>query len=268
MKKTEEKYQKNEEENILICQDTQEGIFTGIYRAYEWKMQPEQTFLQIGEEENLRLFAQYHMVEPDTEAAEKVARTIRRRFGAECYERICYAVASWETDKAQAVYRTIAEGLKGTVRGNLMDHLGNTAVRRTFELARGTGNEAHHLMGFVRFEETKEGILFSEIHPKNHVVPLIMPHFADRFPGENFVIRDRRRQIYGIHPAHREWFLARMEDGPDRSSITLSETEEQMQELFRWFCHKITIEERRNPKLQRQLLPLRFREDMTEFATK
>lgn len=253
-------------ENILICEDTQEGIFTGIYRAYEWKMDPCSTVVQAGEEGNLRLFAQYHRVETDLERAEKVRRTVRRRFGEECYETICYALASWEEDKAQAVYQTIAEGLTGRVRGKLMDHLGNRYVRRTFELSRGTGNETHHLLGFVRFEETESGILYSEIKPKNNVLPFLMPHFADRFPRENFVIRDRGRKLYGIHQAGQEWFLAWMEDGPERAGLRLSAEEQQIQELFRYFCHKIMIEERANPKLQRQLLPLRFRDDMTEFG--
>ena len=44
-----------------------------------------------------------------------------------------------------------------------------------------------------------------------------------------------------------------------------SETEACYQELFRTFCHNISIEERRNLKLQRNLLPLHFRLYMTEF---
>ena len=146
-----------------------------------------------------------------------------------------------------------------------MEHLGNPYVRRVFELARAVGNETHHLFGFTRFEETENGILFAQIHPKNQVLPMLMPHFADRFPCENFVIRDRGRNLYGIHPAGKDWFLASIENGPDRSQLKLSEEELQMQELFRYFTDKIMIEERENRKLQRQLLPLRFRTDMTEF---
>lgn len=260
-------------ENILICEDSQEGIFTGIYAAYEWKCDPEVTILQVGEEENLRLFASYRHVAPDGIKAEKVARTIRRRFGEECYEQICYALSSWEKDKGQAVYRTVAEGLSGRVKGVLLDHLSNDYVRRTFELSRGAGNEAHHLLGFLRFMETEEGILYGEIGPKNHVLPFLMPHFADRFPGENFVIRDKGRNVYGIHPARGqgpdaqgEWFLFSTDQGPDQTELTFSGNEEQIQELFRHFCRKIMIKERKNEELQRQMLPLRFQEYMMEFV--
>ena len=254
-----------EEEQILICQDTQEGIFTGIYEAYAWKCCPEHTRIQIGEEGSLRLFAAYREVFPDSEKAEKVARTVRRRFGSECYEQLCLAIASKDADKGQAVYQTVAEGLGGRVKGRLMDHLGNPWVRRTFELARGTGNEAHHLLGFLRFEETQGGVLFAQIGPKNNVVPYIMPHFADRFPRENFVIFDEGRGLYGIHQAGKDWFLARLSDGPEKRDLNFSEEEKQMQELFRFFCRKIMIKERENEKLQRQMLPYRFQDYMVEF---
>ena len=45
----------------------------------------------------------------------------------------------------------------------------------------------------------------------------------------------------------------------------LSEDEMTYQELFRQFCHTITIEGRRNAQLQKGMLPLRFREYMVEF---
>ena len=37
------------EENILICEDSQESIFTAIYRAYEKHYQPEKTMIHTNE---------------------------------------------------------------------------------------------------------------------------------------------------------------------------------------------------------------------------
>ena len=250
---------------ILVCEDTQEGIFTGIYEAYERKCDPAHTVIQAGEDGELCLFSDYRKVVPDMEKAEKVARTLRRRFGEECFEQLCLALSSWQPDKGQAVYRTVVEGLSGRVKGRLMEHLGNPYVARAFELSRAAGNESHHLLGFLRFSETSDGLLFAQIGPKNNVLAHMMPHFADRFPGENFVILDENRRIYGVHPAHKEWFLAHSQDGPEKKDLEFTDTELQMQELFRFFCRKIMIKERENGALQRQLLPLRFRGCMTEF---
>ena len=244
---------------ILVCEDTQEGIFTGIYEAYERKCDPAHTVIQAGEDGELCLFSDYRKVVPDMEKAEKVARTLRRRFGEECFEQLCLALSSWQPDKGQAVYRTVVEGLSGRVKGGLMEHLGNPYVARAFELSRAAGNESHHLLGFLRFSETSDGLLFAQIGPKNNVLAHMMPHFADRFPGENFVI---------VHPAHKEWFLALSQDGPEKKDLEFSDTELQMQELFRFFCRKIMIKERENRTLQRQMLPYRFQEYMVEFGGK
>ena len=224
--------------------------------------------IQAGEEGELCLFSDYRKVVPDMEKAEKVARTLRRRFGEECFEQLCLALSSWQPDKGQAVYRTVVEGLSGRVKGGLMEHLGNPYVARAFELSRAAGNESHHLLGFLRFSETSDGLLFAQIRPKNNVLAHMMPHFADRFPGENFVILDENRRIYGVHPAHKEWFLAHSQDGPEKKDLEFTDTELQMQELFRFFCRKIMIKERENRTLQRQMLPYRFQEYMVEFGGK
>ena len=152
-------------EQIFICEDSQEGVFTGIYDAYALKCDHDSTYIQVGEDGNLRLFAEYRNIIPDMQKADKVRRTILSRFGEECYEQFCYALSSWEMDKGQAVYQAVVEGLKGRFRGQLQDHLGNSDVRRVFELSRSAGNEAHHLLGFLRFEETTGGVLFGEIGP-------------------------------------------------------------------------------------------------------
>ena len=57
--------------------------------------------------------------------------------------------------------------------------------------------------------ELENGMLFSRIGPKNDVVAFLMPHFADRLPIENFVIYDEKRNLFGIHPAGKPWYLLR-----------------------------------------------------------
>ena len=88
------------EHYILVCKDSETGILTGIYEAYERRLDHDTTFLQVGEEENLRLFAEYINIVPSQEKAEKVIRTIRRRFGEETLRIILEALASTDGGKA------------------------------------------------------------------------------------------------------------------------------------------------------------------------
>jgi probable DNA metabolism protein len=256
-------------ELYLICEDSLEGIFTAIYEAYASKRPAEEIHLQIGEEENLRLFAEYKNIASDPNKAAKVARTIGKRFGKETYISICHALASPEPEKAEAVYKTLAHGLNRDPRQQrpLMEDLANPYVMKVFELARGSSNETHHLLGFIRFRELENGILYARIAPKNNVLTFVAPHFADRMPQENFVIHDEARHLYVLHPNGKEWYVVSEETGLkfDSAKAQYSEGERHYSELFSDFFQTIAIGERHNPKLQRQNLPLRFREYMTEW---
>ena len=78
---------------ILVCEDSLEGIFTGIYEAYALRIPHDRIFLQVGHEGNLRLFAVYTEIGPDTEKVQKVMRTLRSQIGrASCRERVSASV--------------------------------------------------------------------------------------------------------------------------------------------------------------------------------
>ncbi len=250
---------------VYQCEDTLESIFTAIYNAYEEHRDHGDTRISLTDE--LLLFGEYVPITVDQEKVMKVIRTLKRRFGEADYQSVCFALSSPEPDKAQAVYRTIVKGLEGKVRpGHLLDNLADDDCNKVFTLARAASRENHHLYGFLRFEEVQNGILFAKIGPKNHLLTFLMPHFADRFPMENFVIYDDKRKLFGVHPAGREWYLVKgEEDTPDTSAMEMSEKEQMVQDLFCCFCHTIAIRERDNKKLQQNMLPLRFREYMTEF---
>ncbi len=259
------------EEYYILCEDTPEGIFTGIYDAYLLKKPHEQIHLMVKEEDNYRLFAKYLTCVPDGEKACKVARTIHSRLGQEAYLAIFRAVASTKEDKAEAVYKTVVTGLSMKNAAKVLDHLKDPFVHRVFEIARRVGNETHGHVEFLRFRELRSGLLYAQIAPQNDVLAFIVPHFADRLPQENFVIHDKGRNLFAVHPARQDWYLY---SGPkDMETLTkevaedFSEGEEKYSELFTAFFHTIEIKQRKNYELQRNMLPLKYRKYMTEFLT-
>ena len=253
--------------NILICEASPEGIFSAVYYAYEQKLNPNTTYVQLGEIENYELFADYTQVKTDYEKAEKVDRTIARRFGEISYSYIWYALYSQDKEKGNAIYHTIARGLAKAYQGELVNYLQDPYVLAVSKMRQNVWCEAHHYMGFVRFRELKNRILYSEIEPKNHILPIIADHFADRFPKENFMIKDKRRNLYIVHEAGKGVVFHQEEgQGMEVSSEMYSDEEVRIQNLFKIFHESIAISERENFKLQRQLLPLRFRDNMIEFC--
>lgn len=247
---------------VYRCQDSLEGVFTGIYNVYEDRVSPQEAYLSLNREP--LLFSQDREVKPDPVKTRKVTRTILRKFGPENFEALCLALSSPEEEKGQAVLQTVAKGLeRGVCRGHLLDNLADQNVNLCHKLARGAGRENCHLRGFVRFEELENQILYARIEPKNNLLTFLMPHFSDRFPGENFAIYDVGRELFGLHPAGKNWYLMQGEE-PETAG---SAGEEEYARLFRHFCSHIAIAERKNLCLQRNLLPLRFREYMTEFPS-
>ncbi len=255
------------EEHILICEDSLEGIFTAVYVASEKRYKPEQTGIQTSEEGNLRLFAVYERVENDDDKCGKVMRTLQKRFGEEGFYIFCLALASTDSQKATAVYRTIMKGLCLSAPARIFERHADADIQKVMKLKYNAWHEMHQLSGFVRFRELENGVMFSEIQPKNNVIVFLADHFADRFPMENFMICDCGRSLFAIHEAGRQWLLTK---APyfEKESIRMSQAEETYQELFRHFCHKIAVEGRRNEPLQEGMLPLRFRPYMTEFMEK
>lgn len=248
---------------VFLCNNSVDGIFSGIYDAWDSRLGHDKVKLQM-EETNFELFASYREVVVDAEKAKKVARTVRSRMGEEDYTFIYQAALSKDADKAECIYRTLVEGLMGKRRGSVMQKLQDPYICRVFEMSRNIGNEAHHYLGFVRFRELKNGVLFSEIHPENQVLPMIGDHFADRFPCEHFMIYDSRHQVFLVHEAYKQWALVEGETLNREVTENLSEKEEQFQNLWKGFCKSIAIRERRNLKLQQQFLPLKFRKYLTE----
>lgn len=250
---------------IYRCEDTLEGVLTAIYQVYEEHRNRDEVRLAL--EDEAWLFSTEIAVEPDCGRAGKVIRTLKKRFGDKDYEHLCLALATQDMEKAHAVYRTVVAGLDGGYGfGQLFDNLTDEYIHRTFRLATNAGRESCHLREFVRFAELENGIMYSRIAPQSNLLTFLMPHFADRFPEEDFILHDVGRDWFGVHPAGAQWFLLRdgmLED--ETFSEKYSAEESKYQVLFKHFCRSIAIDERRNSKLQTGMLPLRFREYMAEF---
>lgn len=250
--------------NIIYCDDSMEGIFTAIYESYEWKLDYRETRVEL-QRGNYELFAAYYESVPNLEKTKKVERTLLREFGTRFYEDIGFALASTDEEKAQAVYQTIALGLTLQEKGKVLEYLTNPWVLKVNQLSLQVAREEDHMKGFLRFEELSNGVLYSKIGPKNHVIGYLAQHFKDRLPQENFIIYDETRELFVVHPKGQDWYFMSDNGTFREEDLEYSSEEKKYQELFCTFCSQIAIKERQNLTLQRNMLPLRFRTYMTEF---
>ena len=324
----EEKQTKEEKimnHKIFVCENSIEGIFTGVYDAWEaareighshckletlppdygngiMKNQNDRNdHLSIRDEcRNYELFSEYIYVKTDQDKTEKVTKTVCERMGYTVYRELCKAILAeapdllyggrdTDYDKGDAVYRTMVIGLSMKCGEEVLTNLANPYVARIFELTRRVGNEYLHWIGFLRFHELRNGVMFARIAPENNLLAMMAPHFADRLPLENFMIYDERRGLFIIHgvgnldnprnsgnpgnpgnsgntvPVENTWAIVQGEKPNEEAITDYSDREEYYQELFTSFCKTIAIESRVHTSLQTQMLPLKIRKYMVEF---
>ena len=161
---------------IFQCEDSMEGILTGVYDAWASRVGHDRVKLEAGPDHEMELFSEYRRVETDGEKAEKVAGTIRRRMGQNCWESIYQATLAEEKEKAEAVYRSVVLGLSLAQRKNgsvyrLMENIQEPCIFQVMTLSRTVAREAHRYLGFVRFQEMKGKLLYSEIEPFGQILP-------------------------------------------------------------------------------------------------
>lgn len=260
---------------VFVCGPEPEDIFSAVYDAWASRLGHGHVELEIGEENwQGQLFSEYRRVERDSEKAQKVARSVNSRISPEAYHGIYQAALSFSADRAEAIYRFLIRGFQMGAR--VTDCLQDPAVGRVFELSRRVGREGHLFLEFARFVQWDNGVLFARLEPKSNILPIIAPHFAGRLSGEDWIIFDAVRHRAAVHPAGRSWFLMDTADSGwddmfDRPAgegeITIANAGGDgavWEDLWRSFVKTIAIEARVNPGLQRNLMPLWYRKNMTE----
>ncbi|MCI8504940.1 MAG: DNA metabolism protein [Lachnospiraceae bacterium] len=247
----------------FLCADSLEGIFTGIYDAWASGLGHENVKILMKDQYEPEFFVEYEEIIPDTEKSEKVARSIQKKISGEAFRVVCRAAFSVRAFRADAIYRFLIEGFRyGSV---VLRRLQNPAVAEVFALSRKVANEAHQYLEFIRFEQLANGVLFAAISPKSRVSTLVAPHFADRFPGENWVIYDDGREEAVIHRAGEDWAAAKFPKSQVDAFLEIYGASDSYEDLWRTFFHTIGIKERENPNCQRNFLPIWYRKHMTEF---
>ena len=131
--------------------------------------------------------------------------------------------------------------------------------------------EVHRFLGLLRFADAGN-FLYAVLSPDHFILPLIADHFADRLAGERWIIHDRKRDMAVVYDGHgtdedkssskRKWYIT---DFPHIGLLPLTQKEQYFQELWQQYFDKISIESRRNPRLQAQFVPYRYRNDLVEF---
>lgn len=248
---------------IFVCENTLEGILTAVHMAYLSRYGHKYISIETIDSYEPELFCLQTDVVTDIKKAESVAHAIMEKISFEAWQWIRLACASSELHKAQAVYRFLNLGfLTGR---DTCSRLADDHVLAIFKMQRSVRRELDKLRGFVRFHELDSGILFSQIAPKHQQLYFLGEHFMDRMPGENWAIYDEGRSMACIHRAHEDAVLIREVQEFSSEFLNHSQKEKDFISLWKTFFDHIEIKERRNLKLQMNMMPKRYWSNMVEM---
>lgn len=238
--------------NIYFTDGSPEAFFSAVFDAYADK----DAFLTSSPVLQTALNDVFVPLSPEREKSARVIKKLRS-IDREClYETDCI-LRTPEPEKEQIAFEYIRLLVKhkAPVRGMLT----LPEVRKAMDLTAKVGAERHLLTGFLRFQETESGVFYSPCSPDNDVVDLLMPHFAARFKTSSFVIHDVSRGIAGIYNGS-EWLVS---PAPD-AEIVLSKDEEAFSKLWKKYYHTVYIPARKNTRLMKGYMPVRYWKFMPE----
>jgi probable DNA metabolism protein len=119
--------------------------------------------------------------------------------------------------------------------------------------------EIHRLKGFLRFSPDAQGVYTAVCESDYFILPALAEHFSNRFRQTPWAIVDEKRSMR----------LCRLKDGEVR--LELAENTEKNAETDKWqglwrlYFRSLSNESRKNPRLQRQFIPERYRKHLNEL---
>lgn len=242
---------------IYLYDGTYEGFLSAIFDAFDRRENPDDIVSQMPDQ--IDFFQTFHHVATDAAHARRVEQGIVRSMGADILSYVFAAMHSTEPGAGRYLLAFLQLGFK--IGSSILERLTEDAVVRVMRMSRHVWFEAGRFREFLRFRELENGVYIAQYEPQNDVTELMMPHFADRFADQPFIIHDRGRKKAGI--CHRgSWMMASSENmmiPPE------SERESQYQKLWLCFYDTVAIKARENPKLRRQLMPKKYWKDMLEM---
>ncbi len=236
---------------VCYCYDgSLEGFLTCVFHAYQYQEWPLafRTF-----DEPTTLWEERSM-ETDRNKARRVLAGLTKKVSSQAAILVRHGFLTCLEERELVLFRFLRFCLRHGP--NALSALAAPEVSPLLTAVRQAEHEAHLLSGFLRFSD-QSGVLVGEIEPKNRVLPLLQPHFCNRFHEATFVIHDRTHQEALFYQPCR-WTIVPVENF---QLAAPGDEERNFRALWRIFFDTVAIEDRQNPRCQRTHLPL-----MAEFS--
>jgi len=235
-----------------------EGLLTVLFSIYDRRAAPN-SIQPLGAVQG-GLFVQPVSIDTDEATATRVWDGLLRHMDAEARTRLYHAFLSEQPDRELLIFRYADLAMRAA--RDIADNYADDNVRRMAHISQQMFREKHRMEAFVRFEKTQDELFHATIDPDFDVLPLIAPHFTKRYADQRWLIFDCRRG-YGLYYDLHGTDIVQFEAGPtprrtDVAATVLDEREPLFRLLWQTYFDHANIPERRNLKLHRRHMPLRY----------
>lgn len=249
----------------LIYDGTFAGFMTVIFECYAQKLEPTAIHKEGAFQESL--FAEQITIETNVLKSQRVFKGLQQKLHPRNQELPVLAFLSDENDIEMRLYRFIKRVFQAPCR--IDTDYSDPDVLALKKIERTVLKESMRILQFVRFQQTIDDIYFAPIEPQFDVLPYAIKHFKKRFADQKWLIYDIKRD-YGFFYNLKDVSEIRLSeknfsvyDGKLANNIA-KECEADYQTLWRSYFKHTNIEERKNPKLQKQHMPRRYWKFLTE----
>ncbi|QIL77132.1 TIGR03915 family putative DNA repair protein [Hymenobacter sp. HDW8] len=237
-----------------------DGLLTVLLEMYERKTLPNS--IQPADAAQGGLFTTTVPIATSEEKATRVWQGLLKYMDKEARTRLYHVFLSERADREIIICRYVQLAVQAKGRVDISENYTNDSVRLVADIDKQMFREKHRMEAFVRFEKTQDELFHATIEPDFDVLPLIAPHFTKRYADQRWLIFDRRRGYGLYYDLHRTDIVQFEEKAPQRSTDVSATVLDEREPLFRllwqtYFDHA-NIPERRNMKLHRRHIPLRY----------
>ena len=233
-----------------------DGLLTVVFDSYQTKTLPQKI-------ENESLYTPNFLDNTTTivtnhEKASRVLTGINNLIGYDGVYYSYYAFLCNQKNKEINILKYLCNGFDIGPKINNM--LTVSYVFQVISMQKKALSECHKLKGLLRFQEIRENLCYSSIHPTHNILEPLGHHFMKRMPNMNFIIHDKNRNLFYIY-GNSSYKIIYNENA---KIPEISAEERKYQELWKLFFNTIAIPERKNPRCQMQFMPKKYWQDLIE----
>ncbi|MBR2336788.1 MAG: TIGR03915 family putative DNA repair protein [Clostridia bacterium] len=240
-----------------VFDGTKIGLLTCVFDAYYGKLIPNRL---TDKEVQVGFCDKIYNIESDVTKSSRVSKCLKGLATPYLLKDIALALKSGQEDKFTVIFNYIKCAIDNK-KADISKNFADSRVLAFSDLIKKVTNEIHRFKGFIRFEQSVDGYYYAHYTPENDITWLLMPHFASRFADQAFIIHDTKRNVLGMYDGYKVTEV----NAEDRQvTIYLSDEEVNFKKLWQTYYKSVNIKERKNHRLMKQFLPLKYWDNLPE----